>query len=174
MHHALIATHLATLPPRPAPSGAPAGTLEGAIAIGAIAGGVALLTYWWRRHTAARRPATRSAAIAGPRADAPAELRDLERDMRELTDRLAAELDARAARLERLIEAADARLVALERAAESPATPRARSASVADPFAEVYHLADQGLPSVEIARRTSRPTGQVDLILNLRRGSVAL
>ncbi len=173
MHHALIATHLAALPPRSAPSGAPAGTLEGAIAVGAIAGGVALLTYWWRRHTAARRPMPNSAA-SGPRAEPPGELRDLERDMRELTDRLAAELDARAARLERLIEAADARLVALERAADAPAAPRARAASAADPFAEVYHLADQGLPSVEIARRTSRPTGQIDLILNLRRGSVAL
>jgi hypothetical protein len=173
MPHALVALELAALPPVPAR--APAGTLEGAIAIGAIAGGVALLTYWWRRHTAARGPAARAVAT-GPRAasEAPSELRDLERDMRELTDRLAAELDARAARLERLIEAADARLVALERAAESPVAPRARAASAADPFAEVYHLADQGLPSVEIARRTSRPTGQVDLILNLRRGSVAL
>ncbi len=39
---------------------------------------------------------------------------------------------------------------------------------------EVYELADGGLSAVDIARKLDKPTGQVELILNLRRGTVAL
>lgn len=39
-------------------------------------------------------------------------------------------------------------------------------------FAEVFQLADQGLNAAEIARRLERPTGQVELILNLRRHGI--
>lgn len=39
-------------------------------------------------------------------------------------------------------------------------------------IAAVYQLADQGLPAVQIAQRTGRPTGQVELILNLRRAAM--
>jgi hypothetical protein len=34
---------------------------------------------------------------------------------------------------------------------------------------KVYDLADQGLTPVDIARRIEKPTGQVELILALRR-----
>lgn len=93
-------------------------------------------------------------------------------DLRELTERLSAELDARADRLERLIALADERLAALEgkaRLVEPKPMPRASGE-----FAEVYDLADSGAAAVEIARRTGRPTGQVELILNLRRGGMAM
>lgn len=43
------------------------------------------------------------------------------------------------------------------------------SASLAAQHAEVHALADAGLTPVEIAKRLSKPTGQVELILNLRR-----
>ncbi|MDX2115201.1 MAG: hypothetical protein SFZ24_06200 [Planctomycetota bacterium] len=164
-----------TLPPRAGADSSAWNSLGGAIAIAAVAGGVALLVFWWRTRRPALPRTTNPAA-------ADADVRTLERDMRELTDCLAGELDARAARLESLIEAADARLAALESASRHAAITGERRPPAAalpqpdapDPFAEVYDLADQGFQSVDIARRTGRPTGQIDLILNLRRGSVAL
>lgn len=131
-------------------------------------------------------------------------------DTEELAERLAAAMDARAARLERLIREADDRLRRLERAAVSApessaliehrpssqggpggaraltaATPRsfpqgaAESAErqtmtslegdTVDPMQrQVFALADQGMPALEIARRVGQPTGQVELMLALR------
>ncbi len=110
-------------------------------------------------------------------------------DAEELTRRLAAVLDNRAAKIEILIEQADARLAALEAAearAPLPVRPRegvrrrGREGSVhaqespaslaMDPLhRKVYDLADQGLTPVDIARKIEKPTGQVELILALRR-----
>ncbi|MCC7387541.1 MAG: hypothetical protein IT431_02105 [Phycisphaerales bacterium] len=111
-------------------------------------------------------------------------------DAEELTRRLAAVLDNRAAKIEILIEQADDRLRALEAAgsdAGGPAGSReVRPASgmgegsgqgqepqaslATDPLhRKVYDLADQGLTPVDIARRIEKPTGQVELILALRR-----
>jgi hypothetical protein len=110
------------------------------------------------------------------------------RDMEELAERLSAQLDAKADRLERLIERAEARIVELQgmaaatragpgagvpqvepkpalRPAEAPASPQ---------HARVQELADRGLSVVEIARTLDMPTGQVQLILNLRKVPSAL
>lgn len=46
------------------------------------------------------------------------------------------------------------------------------SASLSAQHAEVHALADAGLTPVEIAKRLSKPTGQVELILNLRRAAM--
>jgi hypothetical protein len=144
--------------------GLPAGA--GTLAASAVIAGVALTAYavrvWHSRRSAGQ--AARTPALAA--------------DMQELADRLASDLDHRAARLERLIAAADSRLVDLKSHARSPgatAGPDRRPWTAPDPtFADVYALADAGLPPVEIARRTKRPTGQVELILNLRQGNVAM
>ncbi|MCL4742852.1 MAG: hypothetical protein KJZ54_11705 [Phycisphaerales bacterium] len=92
-------------------------------------------------------------------------------EMHDLARELAAQLEARAARLERLIRDADERLVRLEATDAAPRTPqRSPAAPLADPLhTRVYELADRGLPTVEIAREIDRPTGQVELILALRR-----
>jgi hypothetical protein len=42
----------------------------------------------------------------------------------------------------------------------------------ATPHREVLELADQGLSPVEIAQRLGKPTGQVELVLNLRRATL--
>ena len=103
-------------------------------------------------------------------------LEDLMADAEELTGRLAANLDAKAARLERLIAQADERLNRLEdrAAAESRPRPERRpglTTDDTDPLnRRVYDLADRGLPPVEIAKQLSQQVGQVELILNLRRG----
>lgn len=94
-------------------------------------------------------------------------------DLEELGERLAAKLEARAARLEQLLDQADRRIRALEASAAQPPEPRPldpKPPRGADPtHARVHELADQGLSAVEIARAMGLPTGQVELILNLRR-----
>lgn len=54
--------------------------------------------------------------------------------------------------------------------------PAARSGAgelAPDPdFADIFELADQGLSAADIATKVQRPTGQVELILNLRRHGI--
>ncbi len=112
-------------------------------------------------------------------------------DAEELTRRLAAIMDNKAARLELLIEEADDRLARLDRASlgagvsmhapdqdpgafAPPASEPARAPAIAqthiDPTQQhIYELSDTGLDPVEIAQRLDQPIGQVELILNLRR-----
>lgn len=92
-------------------------------------------------------------------------------EMHDLARELAAQLEARAAKLEKLIRDADDRLERLEETDSHPRPVRSAPAVPStDPLhARVYELADRGLPTVEIAREIDRPTGQVELILALRR-----
>jgi hypothetical protein len=107
---------------------------------------------------------------------------------------MAHQLDVRTARLETLLAQADDRIAALEKqlaarpAAAIEAKPAAShtaapaSAHAAAPFErleapgmqhrDVYTLADSGLTPVQIAQKLGKPTGQVELILNLRRAAV--
>lgn len=157
-----VVFHSSLGPAQEAAFGLPTGGAT--LAAAAIIGGIALVAYALRI-VFARRGHTQ-AKLPEP---------DLASDMQELSDRLAAELDARAARLERLISAADARLVELKQhARRAPVAPQEPPGPDPAQFSDVYQLADAGVSEVEIARRTGRPTGQVQLILNLRRGSVAL
>jgi len=113
-------------------------------------------------------------------------LESLMADSEELTRRLAAILDNKAARLESLLERAERAASRLERAAggagDEPEPERGGSAAhrregnalrtgaaTADPVSrEIYSLADEGLPPVEIARRLEEHVGKVELILALR------
>jgi hypothetical protein len=102
------------------------------------------------------------------------ELEEFLADARELSERLAANLDAKAARLERLIGQADERLGRLERHTEARPRQEARQHAPPDDTGplnrRIYDLADRGLPPVEIAKQLSQQVGQVELILALRRG----
>jgi len=95
-------------------------------------------------------------------------------DVEELAQRLAAQLDNKAARIEKLIADADDRLARLEQAAAQPApeappaTPRLTNQSDDPTRSRIYELADKGLSSIDIARRLDQPTGHVELILSLR------
>ncbi len=99
----------------------------------------------------------------------------------QLTRDLIDELESRAERLERLMERAEAKISELREAERRvvPRTPismieprpqRAPEPSIfTDPtHQEVCGMSDAGMSSVEIARRLQMPTGQVELILNLR------
>ena len=103
-------------------------------------------------------------------------------DAEELTRRLAATLDNKAERVERLLDRVEARLAELESHGEVttrrveapvPAEPaRAHAPEAfepADPVAtEVYRLADAGRTPLEIAKELGEHTGKVELILALR------
>jgi hypothetical protein len=107
-------------------------------------------------------------------------------ELSEMARQITAQLDTRSTKLELLIREADEKLAALNDAnnrhpsrptfpipddedvpppirlhPEKPAAPDPR-------YAEVYALADQGLPVPQIASRLGRPTGEVELILALR------
>ena len=90
------------------------------------------------------------------------QLTTLMADATELTQRLCAQLDAKAERLEQLLAEADRRLADLDHRDAAP--PEQASMS-----ARVHALADRGLTAVQIAQETGQPTGQIELILALRR-----
>ena len=148
--------------------------------------GVLLIGYAVRQKLSGGRKAAARAAAAPMAWPQEAEML---RDIRELTDRLAVELDAKAERLEKLLKMAEQRAKMLEtlpsqhRIVETKPEVRRGAAAGAQgsgptaadgPYREVYDLADQGLSVLEIAQRLDKPTGQVGLILNLRKGTVAL
>lgn len=105
------------------------------------------------------------------------------RSLQEELDQLLADLDARATRLEGLIAKAEVTIGTLQaeiRHAETmpresiEAKPRVRVTPpeplISDPVhQQVYQLSDAGYGPVDIARRLQQPTGQVELILALRR-----
>ncbi|MHC5001682.1 MAG: hypothetical protein ACYTJ0_01025, partial [Planctomycetota bacterium] len=95
----------------------------------------------------------------------------------DLSQRLAAQLDDKAERLEQLLADADDRLARLEGAVidapvgsvPAPGTPSPRVEPPSDPLTcSVYRLADAGRQPVEIARELDEQVGKVELILALR------
>lgn len=150
------------------------------LSLGAMVFGMATLMWTLRRQLKRRAlaaaetlptPAERLESIR-QRAEARDEIETRVVEALEISQRLAAELDNKAARLERLIADADERIRRLERAAArggSPAAENGEGAGGADPISrQIYALADEGLRPVEIARRLGQHTGKVELILALR------
>jgi hypothetical protein len=112
-------------------------------------------------------------------------------EMSEMARQITGQLDTRAAKLETLIRDADQRLAALKSAqgsppsglTPSPAMPgnlpspapggfpaEATEQPMIDPrHALVYALADQGRSCNDIAQELNRPSGEIELILALRR-----
>jgi hypothetical protein len=94
-------------------------------------------------------------------------------------------LDTRLAKLEALIRDADERIDRLQRLTrqvqgepaldvtvddeEASAPSPTRTTPAEHRHAEIYSLADQGRAAADIAHELSRPVGEVELILSLRR-----
>lgn len=118
------------------------------------------------------------------------ELEALMMELDELARQLMGRLDSRFAKLEATIKDADERIDRLNRMirAQSGHTTldvtidEAGTAGIAsigksetparepdDPHANIYRLADQGASPVEIATQVGRSTGEIELILSLRR-----
>lgn len=101
-----------------------------------------------------------------------ADLEEMMRDAEELSQRIAAELDARAAALERLLARADRIGAMAERELEAGSRASGRaggSEPLPDAHRRIYELADEGLSPLDIARRLNQTAGQVELTLSLRR-----
>ena len=108
-------------------------------------------------------------------------------EIEELARRLGAQLDAKAVRLETLIDQAEAAARRLEKAQQTPLTPSPTpppapppapppppppatpGQPAADPLTRsVYALADEGHSARDIALRLGEHTGKIELILGLR------
>jgi len=101
-------------------------------------------------------------------------------EMAEMARQISAQIDTRAAKLEELIRQSDERIAAMKSQPPAPAgapslsadsePPSPRDSAVADPrHAQIYALADQGHSSRDIAQQLNRPSGEIELILALRR-----
>jgi hypothetical protein len=122
-----------------------------------------------------------------------AQQRSVERQMQnvlvelsEMSRQITAQLDTRAAKLEAMIREADEKIATLKAlqgsaggissgAAPAPLSPVERGGNLpADPIVDpshamVYALADQGRSQKDIAQELNRPSGEIELILALRR-----
>jgi hypothetical protein len=144
-----------------------------------------LLRRLWRRKPGAggveEATARERIEVIRARAGERARVDSFKVDAHEFTRQMAALLDTKGERLERLIAEADERIARLESArrgggraggGEEPAlrtAARAERGGPRDPMHErIYELSDAGMGVVEIARQTGQPTGQVELILALR------
>jgi DNA-binding NarL/FixJ family response regulator len=106
-------------------------------------------------------------------------------ELSEMARQITAQIDTRSARLEALIRQADERIAAMNAQPPAKGLPSAASTSQAPPaslppepsespaldprHAQVYALADQGRSSKDIAQQLNRPSGEIELILALRR-----
>lgn len=169
----------------------PAPALQGLPGLLLAAGVLLLLLVTWSslrrklRKAAADRPDARE-RVARVRArheaqtQGRASLDEVMVSAEELARRLAAHMDAKAARLERLIQDAERVIGELDRrsgGAPRPASTRLPSAfdpppeqrSGADPSVrKIYRLADEGRPPLEIASMLEEQVGKVELVLALR------
>ena len=185
----------ATIPPPVAPGWRE----QMPVASVAIVLGAALVAWslWQRRRVTQPRSVAGKAAV-GKSARTRLTVQEsilVQRDVADLTEKLAQQseamahqLDVRAARLEALLAKSDERIAALEKQLAArpavlmeakPPVPPAPAHAPFDRFEppgmqhrDVYALADSGLSPVQIAQRLGKPTGQVELILNLRRATV--
>jgi len=93
-------------------------------------------------------------------------------ELSEMARQITAQIDTRAAKLEALIREADEKIATMKSNAPPalPMPPPANAMPISDPrHAQVYALADQGRSSTEIAQQLHRPSGEIELILALRR-----
>jgi hypothetical protein len=175
---ALTGGYLGAVGTTPAGGGV-ASALPGAF----VAAGVMLLLWvllrwqWRRQRTAAARPSPID-HVAELRQSSHKRLAEQQAGAKlmQLTRRLLAQIEGRAAQLESLIADADDRIAQLGREAGG-AGGRGRQrgpeveaeAGPSDPVSRgVYELADRGLAPVEIARELDQHVGAVELILALR------
>lgn len=142
--------------------------------------GVSCLTWALRRRSASK---PKMGAVDPDAIATVSELASLRADLNELGERLAQRLDRKAGELEDLLTRAERAAEELRRLRAS--TTQAGTRPVENPLkgdgfietiapldplhARVAELADKGFTAVQIAQRLEQPTGQVELILALRR-----
>lgn len=145
-----------------------------------LAGLLVVLCSNWVARKKGRASRSRRESVPG---ETGRQVEELLVELDDLARSIHARLDERLARLESLLRESDRRILELSRLSSGSDDRRAMDVTLqeidpreslateidASRFADVYRLADQDLSPLEIARRTGRPTGEVELILSLRR-----
>lgn len=132
----------------------------------------AVMRPWFRKKDPLQKP-YRFGTLAQQRS-VEREMQNVLVEMSEMARQIAAQIDTRAARLETLIRQADERIAAMNAAmspasAKPPAQGESTSPAIDPRHAQIYALADQGRSSKDIAQQLNRPSGEIELILALRR-----
>jgi hypothetical protein len=156
-----------------------------AIVLGILTILYATMRPWFRKKDPLEKP-HRFGSLAQQRS-VEREMQNVLVELSEMARQITAQIDTRSARLEALIRQADERIAAmnaqaaakgLPSAAKSPQSqseekslpPESAESPAIDPrHAEVYALADRGRSSKDIAQQLNRPSGEIELILALRR-----
>lgn len=153
-----------------------------AISIAAIT--IMLGSTGWRVRRSRRRVAARQSNSLNDLETGRSATRDLENvmvELNQLSREVHGRLDVKIAKLERLLRDADARIARLE-STPGESESRNRLDVVLDDTSEapmskpehqrIYQMADKGLTAAEIAKKSGRLTGEVELILSLRRVAI--
>jgi hypothetical protein len=156
-----------------------------ALVIGLIACGYLLFRPRFKKKDPLEKPAFSSLAA---QRSVERQMQNLLVELSEMARQMNAQVDTRAAKLQELIKHADERIAELKKLEGEPPEPKdftpPSEPAPAPPVeerlpvveldprhAEIYSLADQGKGAKEIATRLGRPSGEVELILALRRGA---
>lgn len=155
--------------------------------IGLLVGGIVILLLVTARHRRSKSSASREIARSDRQRTKSAgsetlgEVEAVMGQLDQLSRQIHAKIDLKLATLQKLIRDADQRIELLsrqERSADQPPTldvelesesPQSTNGFEADPHDAVYRLADSGYTSLQIARELARHTGEIELILSLRR-----
>lgn len=170
--------------------------LTGYLLLGIVLIAVSLIFVATRRRAAdratgpreyAREQITRLREQHGLKSD----MESLLAQLTELSRDINAQIDTRFAKLEQAIADADGRIATLEALLRKAAgienvdvvitdeglcqskmsrTERTEAEPIDPRYRRIYELADQGMSPVEIAQQVGKTAGEVELILNLRRG----
>lgn len=109
------------------------------------------------------------------------EITEIMSHLEQLSLQIHQKIDQRLARLDALVRQADERIDQLNRLERSrqgitpldielaSETPQSSEAADENPHQPIYRLADAGYTPIQIAKKLSRHTGEVELILSLRR-----
>lgn len=147
--------------------------------LGGLLAAVAAASWWSRRRaggpTAKQYRREIDGAIREQR-QAERDIEELIREMEALSAKIARQIEEGVARLQQATAEADERIARLSGLSGSPpatASPVVDAERVpSEPRTrQVYVLADEGLSAAEIAQRTGRHVGEVELILNLRQAA---
>ena len=160
--------------------------------IGLLVGGIVILLLVTARHRRARMTAGRSISRSDHRrgkASGDETLREVEAVMAQLDQlsrQIHGKIDLKLATLQKLIRDADQRIDQLSRMQrgaqgdstfdielESETPDRPNDNDQQGPHDAVYRLADSGYTPLQIAKELARHTGEVELILSLRRAKHA-
>ncbi len=155
--------------------------------VGLLVGGIVVLLLVTARHRRSKSSANQAVMRSDrQRTKAPGsttlnEVEAVMGQLDQLSRQIHAKIDLKLATLQKLIRDADQRIELLSRqersSNQSPTldveleseSPQRAAVFEADPHDAVYRLADSGYTSLQIARELARHTGEIELILSLRR-----